>query len=68
MNLVLQAIENVFAIGNKIPMGSCFCQPVGGTANNTAQRIEEFLTYDKDYCKVSRPWSTFSMYINLDSL
>lgn len=49
-----QAIENVFAIGNKIPLGSCFCQPPGGMVNNTAERFEEYMTYDKESCKVSR--------------
>lgn len=48
-----QAIENVFAIGNKIPMGSCFCQPAGGMLNHTVEQMEAFSTYEKAECQVS---------------
>lgn len=50
---ILQAIENVFAIGTKIPMGSCFCEPRGGIRNNTVERYEEFSLFDKVSCGVS---------------
>lgn len=51
---LLQAIENVFAIANKLPMGSCFCQPPGGYPNNTVERMDQFLQFDRETCKVSR--------------
>lgn len=51
--IYLQAIENVFAIANKVPMGSCLCQPPGGYPNNTIERMEEFLQFDRETCRVS---------------
>lgn len=49
----MQAIENVFAIGTKLPMGSCFCQPAGGFVNHTIEQMESFSKLDVDECKVS---------------
>ena len=53
----MQAIENVFAIGKKVEMGMCFCQPSGGFPNNTITELEKFSVYDKEMCSVSS-WST----------
>lgn len=49
----MQAIENVFAIGKKVEMGMCFCQPSGGFPNHTITELEKFSVYDKETCSVS---------------
>lgn len=52
-NFILQAIENVFAIGKKLPVGPCFCQPTGGFYNHSAPQMEIFEKMDAEMCKVS---------------
>lgn len=55
-NFILQAIENVFAIGKKLPVGPCFCQPTGGFYNHSAPQMEIFEKMDAEMCKVSFFW------------
>lgn len=63
---ISQAIENVFAIAHKIPVGSCFCQPPGGYPNNTITRLEEYMRFDKETCDVS--WLSASCESSIEIL
>jgi hypothetical protein len=60
-HFISQAIENVFAIGKKIPMGPCFCQPPGGFSTHNASEMEHFAGLDQVTCKVRLRRSTFQL-------
>ncbi|CRK93510.1 CLUMA_CG007044, isoform B [Clunio marinus] len=47
---IYKAVENVFAIAKKIPIGECICQPPGGFMNASMRRVEEFKAFNETTC------------------
>jgi hypothetical protein len=48
-----QAIENTFAVANKVPMDDCVCEPAGSFRNNSIEQLKQYAEYNKVDCEVS---------------